>query len=84
MQTRTLGRTGPEVSALGLGAMGMSDLYGLVDEVEGLATIQFGALRDAAGGWHGSDGRPKAISHASAKAGQNPIQIFEPKGSGFP
>jgi hypothetical protein len=25
-----------------------------------------------------------AVSHASAKAGQNPIQIFEPKGSGFP
>ncbi|PWR08674.1 aldo/keto reductase [Micromonospora acroterricola] len=105
MQTRTLGRTGPEVSALGLGAMGMSDLYGPADEAEGLATIhaaldaginlidtgdfygmghnemligralrgrdreqvkisvKFGALRDAAGGWHGSDGRPKAVGN---------------------
>ncbi|MBM0230849.1 aldo/keto reductase [Micromonospora sp. STR1_7] len=105
MQTRTLGRTGPEVSALGLGAMGMSDLYGPTDEAEGLATIhaafdaginlidtgdfygmghnemligralrgrdreqvkisvKFGALRDAAGGWHGSDGRPKAVAN---------------------
>ncbi|WP_436763668.1 aldo/keto reductase [Streptosporangium sp. V21-05] len=39
MQTRTLGRTGPTVSAIGLGAMGMSDLYGPADETEGVATI---------------------------------------------
>jgi aryl-alcohol dehydrogenase-like predicted oxidoreductase len=36
---RTLGLTGPTVSALGLGLMGMSDLYGPADEAESLATI---------------------------------------------
>ncbi len=40
MQTRTLGRSGPIVSALGLGCMGMSDFYGPADETESLATIQ--------------------------------------------
>ena len=39
MQTRKLGKTGPEVSLLGLGAMGMSDMYGPADRAESLATI---------------------------------------------
>jgi hypothetical protein len=39
MDTRRLGRTGPTVSALSLGLMGMSDLYGLADEAESVSTI---------------------------------------------
>ncbi|MEU2870521.1 aldo/keto reductase [Streptomyces olivoreticuli] len=39
MRTRRLSRTGPEVSALGLGLMGMSDGYGIPDDNESIATI---------------------------------------------
>jgi aryl-alcohol dehydrogenase-like predicted oxidoreductase len=39
MHTRQLGRTGPTVSALGLGCMGMSEFYGAIDEAEAIATI---------------------------------------------
>ncbi|GAA1387414.1 aldo/keto reductase [Catellatospora chokoriensis] len=39
MTTRPLGTSGPRVSALGLGLMGMSDLYGPADEAESIATI---------------------------------------------
>ncbi|MGZ4135370.1 MAG: aldo/keto reductase [Tumebacillaceae bacterium] len=39
MNHRKLGQNGPEVSALGLGCMGMSDLYGAADRNESIATI---------------------------------------------
>ncbi|MFJ3790012.1 aldo/keto reductase [Kitasatospora sp. NPDC090091] len=39
IQQRPLGATGPTTSVLGLGCMGMSDLYGPADEAESIATI---------------------------------------------
>ena len=37
--TRTLGRDGPTVSSLGLGCMGMSQMYGAADRQESIATV---------------------------------------------
>ena len=39
MQKRHLGTGGPEVSAIGLGCMGMSEFYGSTDEQQSIATI---------------------------------------------
>lgn len=39
MQMRRLGPNGPEVSALALGCMGMSEFYGARDDAESIATI---------------------------------------------
>jgi aryl-alcohol dehydrogenase-like predicted oxidoreductase len=40
MQPRTLGRQGLRTSAIGLGCMGMSSVYGPADEAECIATVQ--------------------------------------------
>ncbi len=39
MNRQSLGKNGPQVSVLGLGCMGMSDIYGPADETESIATI---------------------------------------------
>ena len=39
MNHRRLGAKGPQVSDMGLGTMGMSDMYGPADRAEGIATI---------------------------------------------
>ena len=44
MQTRKLGRSGLEVSAIGLGCMGMSEFYGPSGEAEGIDTIHCAAV----------------------------------------
>lgn len=40
MRTLSLGKTGPTVSAFGLGCMGMSGMYGPADRQESLATLR--------------------------------------------
>jgi aryl-alcohol dehydrogenase-like predicted oxidoreductase len=37
--SRTLGCNGPQVAAVVLGCMGMSDFYGPADEIESIATM---------------------------------------------
>jgi aryl-alcohol dehydrogenase-like predicted oxidoreductase len=44
LQTRKLGQAGPDVSAISLGCMGMSDFYGHADRAESIATIRAALL----------------------------------------
>ncbi len=79
MQTRKLGRTGPQVAQLGLGLMGMSDLYGPADRKESLATIR--AAMDAGvtlldtGDFYGMGHNELLLAEALAAGGREQVQI---------
>lgn len=68
--TRTLGRSGPPVSPIGLGCMGMSHMYGPADEAESVATIH--AALDAGinlldtGDFYGSGHNERLVGRALA------------------
>ncbi len=54
MKTRKLGSKGPEVSALALGCMGMSEFYGPASDAESLATLDL-ALERGVNFWDTAD-----------------------------
>jgi pyridoxine 4-dehydrogenase len=68
MQRRKLGANGPEVGAIGLGCMGMSDFYGPADRAESIATIHAaldsGATLIDTGDFYGSGHNEMLISEA--------------------
>ncbi len=79
MHRRSLGTTGPAVSAIGLGAMGMSDLYGPSDEAESIATIH--AAIDAGvtlidtGDFYGSGHNELLIARALRDRSRDDVRI---------
>ena len=124
MRYHQLGTTGPTVSTLGLGCMGMSGMYGSSDRAESIDTVEaarnagitlldtgdfygmghnemligeavksmprdqlvisvkFGALRDPANGWLGTDTRPAAmktfLAYSLQRLGLDYIDIYRP------
>ena len=72
MEQRQLGKSGPKVSALGLGCMGMSGLYGPADRAESIATIH--AALDAGitlldtGDFYGMGHNEMLIARGAARA----------------
>jgi aryl-alcohol dehydrogenase-like predicted oxidoreductase len=55
LSTRRLGKSGPYVSALGFGAMGLSAAYGAVEENEARFTVLDRALELGSTFWDSSD-----------------------------
>jgi aryl-alcohol dehydrogenase-like predicted oxidoreductase len=79
MNQRTLGTSGPTVSSIGLGAMGMSDLYGPADDGESTATIH--AAIDAGitlidtGDFYGSGHNEQLIARALRDRDRDAVQL---------
>jgi aryl-alcohol dehydrogenase-like predicted oxidoreductase len=79
MKQQKLGTAGPEVSAIGLGCMGMSDLYGPADRGESIATIH--AALDAGinlldtGDFYGMGHNELLISEALAERKRESVVI---------
>jgi aryl-alcohol dehydrogenase-like predicted oxidoreductase len=78
-EMRTLGASGPAVFPVGLGAMGMSDLYGPTDESESIATIH--AAIDAGvtlidtGDFYGSGHNELLIARALRDRNRDDVRI---------
>ncbi|HET7230899.1 MAG TPA: aldo/keto reductase [Longimicrobium sp.] len=79
METRQLGAAGPRVSALGLGCMGMSGMYGPADRAESIATIH--AALDAGidlldtGDFYGMGHNEMLIGQALREAGREGVLL---------
>ena len=87
METRQLGMTGPQVSAIGLGTMGMSDMYGPADRAESIATIH--AALDAGitlidtGDFYGMGHNEMLISEALSKTDKRDKALISVKFGGL-
>ena len=87
MQYHPLGATGPRVSALGLGAMGMSGMYGPSDRAESLATLH--AALDAGitlidtGDFYGSGHNEMLIGEALRASAKRDAAIISVKFGGL-
>ena len=79
MRERTLGKNGLVVSSLGLGCMGMSDMYGPADRTESLATVH--AALDAGitlldtGDFYGMGHNEMLIGEALATRSAGPVRV---------
>lgn len=78
-KTTKLGATGPEVSRIGLGCMGMSGTYGKTTDEEGIATIQHAVDRGVnlidTGDYYGMGHNEMLIARALAGGRRDKVHI---------